>query len=511
MLRFNNLAEAWKFVSTKRGDQVALDFGDTQVSYRELDQESNRIAHWLLKGQVNPGNVVAIFNSKKKSSQAAMIACLKIGAIYVNLDIENPPERLGRIISQCKPKVVLFDEPLPDATRDLLNSDSRSIHDVSELHADGLGCGAVAINPRVTGSSIAYIMYTSGSTGKPKGVSITHDGLLSFISWGVSYFNVGPGDRFAQLSPMYFDNSVFDFYTALFSGACLVPVDKVLLKDPKRLIDYVENLRCTVWFSVPSLLVYLSSMRVMSAESLPSLRYMVFGGEGFPKSELKKLYSLMSDRVKFVNVYGPTEGTCICSAYLINDDDFIDMTSLAPLGALNINFDYVIVNEDMRPVESGQRGELCLHGPNISPGYFNDAQRTSECFVQHPEIKTHTARVYKTGDIVSESRGLLWFWGRKDYQIKHMGYRIELEEIESAFHSLSYIERAAVLYRRVRAQYGEIVAFVTISDDALKSAIDADLKNILPAYMLPSRLIFMSRLPVNANGKVDRVALLESL
>jgi len=306
------------------------------------------------------------------------------------------------------------------------------------------------------------------------------------------------------LSPLYFDNSVFDFYTALFSGACLVPISKETSKNPKSLVEAVDQQKCTVWFSVPSLLVYLLKMRVLSKSNMTSIGLIIFGGEGFPKGELKKLYELYADRASLVNVYGPTEGTCICSSYNIVDTDFEDMNKLAPLGVINPNFDYLIMNEHSTEVEAGEKGELCLIGPNVGLGYVNDKERTNNSFFQNPKVLSHREIIYKTGDLVYEKNGLLWFSGRVDNQIKHMGYRIELEEIESALNGLGYISQSAVLYIRVNVNYGKIIAFIATHENVDESTIKADLTDIIPEYMIPSVIEIHEELPKNANGKVDK-------
>ena len=351
-------------------------------------------------------------------------------------------------------------------------------------------------------------MFTSGSTGTPKGVTISHNNVLSFLRWSIKRYGITTKDRFAQVSPMYFDNSVFDFYTALFGGASLVPIKKELTKSPFELVKYIDQMKCTIWFSVPSLLVYLQTMKVINENTFKTIRVFTFGGEGFPKHKLKKLYNLYKKQAKFINVYGPTEGTCICSSYDISEKDFEDMNTLAPLGTINPNFKYMIVDETMQEVKHGGKGELCLIGPNLGLGYYNDLKKTSKSFIQNPLIKTHKDIIYKTGDIVFEKDSLLWFAGREDNQIKHMGYRIELEEIESALNGLKFVNQSAVFYKRLKENYGKIIAFIATEEKNInESKIKNDLQKFLPEYMLPNVIEIKIELPKNANGKVDKNAL----
>jgi D-alanine--poly(phosphoribitol) ligase subunit 1 len=349
-------------------------------------------------------------------------------------------------------------------------------------------------------------MFTSGSTGIPKGVAISHASVLNFIAWARGVFGIGPGDVVANANPIYFDNSVFDFYAALFSGACLAPIGKGELGDAAATVRRVEEANCTVWFSVPSLLIYLMTMKALRADTFRSVRTIVFGGEGYPKSELAKLFSLYGGRSELFNVYGPTECTCICSAYRISAEDFRDPEGLPPLGRIADNFSYLVLDGDAL-VRPGEIGELCLLGPQLGLGYYNDPERTAAAFVQNPLAPALPQKMYRTGDLVRDRDGILHFCGRKDNQIKHMGYRIELEEIEAAINRLGYVVQAAVIYQRVRDSFGHIIAYVATVEALDDSRLRDDLKQLLPAYMIPNRFVLSRELPRNANGKVDRARL----
>ena len=187
--------------------------------------------------------------------------------------------------------------------------------------------------------------------------------------------------------------------------------------------------------------------------------------------------------------------------------DFDDMGCLAPLGEINPNFDYLIIDEQLKKVSPGNKGELYLIGPNVALGYYNDKERTDSVFIQNPIRGTYKDIVYKTGDIVYEKNGLLYFAGRIDNQIKHMGYRIELEEVEVALNSLVDVNQSAVLYERVKENYGKIIAFVATEADITESNIKLALKNILPNYMIPNIIKIRAHLPRNKNGKIDKLNL----
>ena len=503
---YYNLADFFYETVSKNSQALALKYETHSLTYDDLNRQSNKIANYFISIGVKKFDVVGIFNTKETLGYACMLACLKVGAVYTNIDDSNPLVRIESIIDTCNPKLLIVDnnslENSPIQALVLLKKlifMQPSTFDFQDFSDKNLQS-----SKDIIGTTPAYIMFTSGSTGKPKGVTVSHANVLSLLGWSINRYEVTSNDIFAQISPMYFDNSVFDFYTALFSGASLVPIKRAIVKSPIELVNLVDSMRCTIWFSVPSLLVYLQTMRVLNEKTFQSVRIFTFGGEGFPKNELKKLFNIYGKQSKLINVYGPTEGTCICSSYDVVEKDFEDMTSLAPLGTINPNFDYVVVNEHMEKVGPGEKGELCLTGPNVSLGYYNDIDRTAQNFIQNPTITTHKDITYRSGDLVHERDGLLWFSGRIDNQIKHMGYRIELEEIESALNSIHDINESAVLYDRVKLNYGKIVAFVGTKNDVSESQLKNALHKLLPDYMIPSIINIKDQLPKNRNGKIDK-------
>jgi D-alanine--poly(phosphoribitol) ligase subunit 1 len=503
-----NLGRAFADTAMRNLAAPALRLADGDVSYGELEALASRLARWLISRAAGRDTLVALQNSKTLAGYAAMLACLRIGAAYTNLDVQNPPDRLLRILSICRPIFVLCDTPPAQSLTDAAAQAGVPVISLGDHTADFDATEATAFArlPAVTADDPAYIMFTSGSTGIPKGVAISHGSVLNFIAWVRSAFGIGPGDVVANVNPIYFDNSVFDFYGALFLGACLAPIGNGN-PDAAAMVRGVDDARCTIWFSVPSLLIYLMTLKALRADTFRSVRSIVFGGEGYPKSELSKLFDLYSGRSSLYNVYGPTECTCICSVYRISAEDLRDSTGLPPLGEIADNFSYLVLDGDAT-VTSGDIGELCLMGPQLALGYYNDPERTAVAFSHNPLARTLPQRMYRTGDLVRDLNGILHFVGRRDNQIKHMGYRIELEEIEDAINRLGYVVQAAVTYRRVRDSFGHIVAHIAANDEAVTEArLRDDLKAFLPSYMVPSRFVIASELPKSANGKVDRARL----
>lgn len=501
-----NLGQRFYQVVDTFPNKIALSYpAGRAYSFAEINLLSNQIARLLLQSGVEQGDVVAIFNDKSVYGYGFMLACIKCGFIYSNLDVTSPLIRLQRILDTCKPRFIYYDianselqasigQKFPEA----VESSITGLIDQLVLHSDE----NLEQTKEVLGSNPAYIMFTSGSTGFPKGAVMSHSNVLNFIEWGKETFSVTDEDIFTNANPIYFDNSVFDFYVSLFNGSTLVPLGHDLVKNAGQLVQAINQSACTIWFSVPSLLVYLLTTRALKPTDFPTVKRIAFGGEGFPKNKLKQLFEMLGDRVTLFNVYGPTECTCICSSYPITKIDFENMKELAPLGYLAPNFGYQIL-----PLDDNEPnfGELALIGPCVGLGYFSDPDRTKASFIEMDNFPYRQV-MYKTGDVVKrEGNGYLHFKGRIDNQIKHMGYRIELEEIEAAFSTLAYVNEVGVIYERLSPELGQIKAFIYPTEAAPDDSIVLNaIKNILPPYMIPRVIKRLPGLPKNSNGKVDR-------
>lgn len=482
---------------------------EEQVTYEELRTAVIGLANLLLSKNVKAGDVVAILNDKSWQSFALMFACLKIGAIYTNIDPASPNSRLDNILKTCQPKLVFYDLDVSH-----LDLEAYEIETIALCNIDikSLAKTELSVQPSVNGNSPAYIMFTSGSTGKPKGVTITNQNLLNFFYWIAATYKPQCGDVVSNINPIYFDNSVFDIYCALLSGATLAPIRTSLLSSPRLLKDRLEQAKCNIFFAVPSLYLYLQSLKLFNSSAFDSVRIFSFGGEAYPKANLKKLFDKYSESAQFINVYGPTEGTCICSSYQVSETDFTDMTTILPLGQLNPNFECLIVDEIGQIIEDDRVGELCLIGNNLSSGYYNNPIVTQNAFVQRCDHRSYHELMYKTGDLVHKDQlGCLHFNGRKDFQIKHMGYRIELEEIEHILSSCPYVCQVAVGYQITDNAGGQIIAFIVNTDDADLSMLEEFAIKNLVSYMRPSKFIYLPELIKNSNGKIDRKRMLDTL
>lgn len=509
MALHTNLGRAFEHVVQQHGQRCALHYpaSGERVSYTQLHALAQHLAGVLHARGLRRGQIVALLHDKSPASFALMLACLRLGLVYTNLDPGSPWERVRKILHTCQPALVAGGFAALPFQAELQAEGRATLHLRQFTLDDAVPAPAAPLPPlqQPDGGTPAYIMFTSGSTGAPKGAVMSHANVLWFLAWARERFAIVPGDVCSNVNPMYFDNSVFDFYATLWHGATLVPVSAEQVRDTRLVVRLLNEAGCSVWFSVPSMLVYLLITRALKPTDWPALRVVIFGGEGFPKTRLRQLYDLFGQRAVLENVYGPTECTCICSAHAVTAADFDDMQTLAPLGYLAHNFDYEILASDAGDPDVG---ELFLRGPQVGLGYYNEAQRSAGVFVQNPRHQLYADRGYRTGDLVRrDASGALHFRGRADFQVKHMGYRIELEEIEAALSSITGVMECAVIYRRNGSDTGQILAYAVLDAAADAALVPAALAALVPPYMLPRSVAVLEALPKNASGKIDRLAL----
>jgi len=501
----HNVPDLFRNIVETQRDQAALVWSEGNVvTFGELDRLSDKAALFLRQQGVRKGDRVCVRLDKCTLAYSLVIACLKSGATYFVVDPSNPSGRVAQILDKCMPSLVFSarESPLDISGHRVVTVDQEN--QLAALDYPDADDGPFEPETDIVGTDPAYIMFTSGSTGFPKGAVMSHANLLNFIQWANWEFSVKPDDVFTNLNPLFFDNSVFDFYASIMNGASLVPFDAATMKDPYRVLRRIDELRCTIYFSVPSLLIYFQTLKMITPSAFPHVRTVIFGGEGYPKTKLKDLFDCLSPRAELVNVYGPTECTCICSAYRVTDADFEDLSGYPPLGGPIPNFSFAILNERDQAAALGEVGDLCLGGPCVGLGYFDEPALTQEVFRQNPLNPLYYERTYRTGDLVCLSEdGKIHFVGRKDHQIKHQGYRIELGEIEHALCRIPGVNEAVALHS-TRDGVSLIIAVVASRDDLTPDVVRRGVARVVPAYMVPSLINVLEELPKNDNGKIDR-------
>lgn len=504
-----------EFLSHNAGERPQALFiqdGDHTVSYGAMDITTNRTARALKRLGLTRGDGVALFIPKTISFFEALIATLKADAYYVPLSPGSPEERNRSILSHSGSKfVICTEENITEAQRLLLN-----LPDVTLiLWSSNLGAedSARPLDYENSANDLVYVLYTSGSTGEPKGVKIKHSNVSNYVEWTTSYFGITPVDRLSNHPEPNFDLSVFDIYSAMKAGASLHLVPSGASLFPIKIVEFIQENRLTVWNSVPSLYTLILRAKALDGSRLSSLRALTFNGEVMPTATLIE-WMRACPNARFVNQYGPTETTCASLFYELREIP-TNPAAAIPIGVPVENTEAFALSENGSLVEEGEVGELHIGGAGVGGGYLNEPQKTRKAFIPKPDSLGGGSPIYRTGDLVAlRAEGGFHFVGRKDFQIKVRGYRVELGDVEAALSSLEYISTAAALgLPDPRSKAVRIVVFfvphrATETYDDVQ--IRADLRSLLPDYMLPQVFVPLEQMPLNSNGKVDRASLRES-
>ena len=502
-------------------EKIAVTDGRTALTFGELATTSDRLAHFLMTLGVSRGDRVAYFLKRSSECLSATVGILKTGAAYIPLDQKTPPERWRQIIDDAAPQVLLCDHHTLAETLDRLETlkipvsivclnpreDRFKSREKIYYREDIENATGLSSFPEGSLDDVAYILYTSGSTGSPKGVMVTHSNIKNYIDWATSYFHITAEDRILGTAPFYFDMSTFDIFCILASGATLYLATEEILLFPERLVRLIESNGVTLWKGISSLLMYMSRAGVVQPGRMPSLRTVIFAGEPLAAQYLANWMKNLPNS-SFFNGYGPTEATGVSLCYHV--DRIPELKKPIPIGQPCKGARVAVVGEDGFPVTPGEVGELCIAGPCLAKGYLNDPEKTQSRFTSPPPGCGLEDRVYWTGDLVRQTpEGDYVFVSRKDYQVKWMGYRIELAEIETNLSSHPQVRDVAVLLKPSGPEgLSELVAFIESEADCDLSELCKYLEKRVPSYMVPKRFIRVDSLPRNDRGKIDREEIL---
>jgi amino acid adenylation domain-containing protein len=497
-------------------EKLAVSVRDRGLTYRELEERSNQLAHFLRERGLKKGDRVGLYASKCPELVAAMFGILKAGGVYVPLDPQAPLERINYIIGNCGIKGLITSKErgsglnagsIPSVMFSVpVDGDPQSENQFGWSDLSRYPAGS-APELQATTTDLAYILYTSGSTGRPKGVMLTHQNALTFIEWCAEMFAVGSDDRVSNHAPLHFDLSVFDVYNSTKAGATLYMVPEEVTLFPANLAGFMEKNRITVWYSVPSALILLLLHGNLKPERVPELRIILFAGEVFPMKYLRQLADLLP-RVELYNLYGPTE-TNVCTYYKV-DRKRLKTQEKLPIGKACANTEVFAVDENDRMIGPGEVGELHVRGPSVTPGYWADPEKTAKMVLPNRFQPHFEEKMYRTGDLVTpDGEGDYLFLGRRDSQIKSRGYRIELGEIEAALVSHPSVKEAAAVAMPDEEIGNRIKAFVSLNNGDAISVIQLQqhCASRIPKYMIPEMIEFREALPKTSTGKVDRVGL----
>lgn len=482
-------------------DKVALADQHNSVTYVQYQEQAQKIGSFILRKAGNAQNLpIAVLIDRNINSIIAFLGVVYSGNFYVPVDMTMPRERIELIYSKLNPALII------DA-RDINEETSNSYNVKTIINTTDIDTSALQqVRNNMVDTDPLYAIFTSGSTGVPKGVLISHRSVIDLVEAFKITFDFSEYLVFGNQAPFDFDVSVKDIYNALKLGATIEVLPKKLFKMPKLLVQYLRERKVNTLIWAVSALRIVSDFKTLDTEEAPSLRYIMFSGEVMPVRALNYWMDHVSD-ARYVNLYGPTEITCNCTYYEI-DRRFRD-DELLPIGKSFVNSRVLLLNEKMQTItQPNQVGEICVAGTCLALGYWNDWERTQQVFVQNPAFPYYRSLIYKTGDMgYFDADGNIVFAARKDYQIKHMGHRIELGEVEACLNAIPLIAIACCLYDK-KAE--KIVCFYQAEKECKKEIVML-LSKKLPKYMWPNVYIHYDVMPMNKNGKIDRAALGKTL
>ncbi len=495
-------------------DRPALSVDGKTLSYRDLASMAAGFAVTL--DEVDATQQVGVIAYRTATAYAGILGILASGRTYVALNPKFPHERNQTIAEFAELKHIICDPEYLALEFDnyKANQDEPAFITIDDADLKksiaGIPCRVAAPiggqpfeMAALASEAPAYIMFTSGTTGKPKGVPITNDNVLAYVNNVLALAPLDEHDRFSQTFDLTFDLSVHDMFVCWAVGACLCVVPDRAVMAPAK---FIREQNLTVWFSVPSTIGFMHKLRTLKPNSFPTLRCSWFCGEALP-AQSARLWCEAAPNSFVENLYGPTEATIAFTNYRWRGDELDKSLAggYVPIGRPMGDLEAVIINDDNKLAPPGESGELHLGGNQLTPGYWQEPEKSALAFINQAFPEKTSSRWYRTGDLAKQNdEGNLEFIGRVDSQVKILGYRVELGEIERVVRLVCQSELvAAVAWPRVGASASGVVAFVCGTNLDVSTIINACEKS-LPPYMVPKMIYSIEQFPLNANGKIDR-------
>jgi amino acid adenylation domain-containing protein len=509
------LTHAVDRAARRHPETEAVRAGGVALTWCDLVRRANGLARTLRARGVERGDRVGIYMNKGLETPVALYGIMKAGAAYVPLDPFAPAARTALVVRDCGIRHLVTTETKLDQSGLLAEDTGQLAWLIGASARDGRAgvewaevLGEASDDEpgvRLTEQDLAYILYTSGSTGTPKGIMHTHRSGLSFAEWGAAAYGLIAQDRVSNHAPLHFDLSTFDFFSAAQAGATTIVIPEAITKLPGDLAKLMARERITVWYSVPFALIQLLERGGLTSVDLSSLRWILFAGEVFPTKHLRRLMEALP-HARFSNLFGPTE-TNVCTAYDL-PASLPETMDWIPIGRPCHNVEALIADESGDPVPEGTPGELLIRGGVVMRGYWGRADLNARAFCRRPAFGgTFDDLFYCTGDLVEAlPDGHLKYIGRKDRQIKTRGYRVELDEVESALLSLPSVEEAAA-FTVPDGQGSHLIEAAVTAKPGVALTPEAVLAHVagrLPAYAVPVAARVVPLFPRTSTGKIDR-------
>ncbi|MGC4900413.1 amino acid adenylation domain-containing protein, partial [Micromonospora echinospora] len=490
-------------------DAEAVTCGADRLTYRELDERSNRLARALVAAGVGPDALVALVLPRSVELVVGLLAVLKAGGAYVPVDPEYPAERIRFLLDDAAPVLVLTSSGVPSVVAD----PELPVLLVDAVALDGHSAASLAPDERLAPlhpDHLAYVIYTSGSTGRPKGVTVSHANVVRLLTATEQHFNFGPDDVWTLFHSYAFDFSVWELWGALTYGGRLVVVPYRVSRDPEEFLRLLIRERVTVLNQTPAAFAELMRAEAGSA-SAPAplfLRYVVFGGEALDLGRLRPWFARHPEFPVLVNMYGITETTVHVTCLRVDPELATAAGTRSLIGGGLADLTVRVLDAALRPVPPGVPGELYVGGRGLARGYLNRPGLTAGRFVADPFAEPGD-RLYRSGDLGRwTADGVLEYLGRADEQVKVRGFRIELGEIEAVLAEHPQVSRAVVVARREDEVDQRLVGYVVPVDvEPDPAALRSHLVARLPEHMVPAAFVSLPEFPLTAHGKLDRRAL----
>lgn len=480
--------------------------GATRLTYRELNERANQLAHFLRSRGISPEQPIALYLDRTPLMVVAILAVLKSGAPYVPIDLSYPKDRAQFMLEDTAAKILITEHRL----KAVAPSSSAEVVILDGTH--GQFADQPATNPltNTTDENAAYIIYTSGSTGKPKGVVVTHRNVTRLLDQTAHWYGFNSQDVWPLFHSYAFDVSVWELWGSLLNGGRLVVVPYMVTRSPAEFYQLLADEKITVLNQTPSAFRQLIWAEVHSPKKLElSLRYVVCAGEALELQSLKPWFDLHGDeKPQIVNMYGITETTVHSTFRIIRKVD-LESGVGSVIGVPIPDLQIYLVDEDLKPVPKGTPGEICVGGAGVARGYLNRPDLNAKRFLLDPFSDDPQARMYRSGDLAQYgASGELEYLGRMDHQVKIRGFRVELGEIESALNRHASVQESVVIARDSSVGDKRLVAYLVPRFGTIDiSELRKYLGKTLPEYMVPAQYVSLPRLPLTTNGKVDRRAL----
>jgi amino acid adenylation domain-containing protein len=483
----------------KTPNSIAASFNGRLIDYKDLNQQANKLAHYLCQQGIKSGQLIGISLERSLEMLICILGILKSGGAYLPLDPNYPTERISYMLNDSQSDLLLMDQ---ESIKRKPNQFQGRIIEISRiLQSKNLSDK----NPKIDikPSSLAYVIYTSGTTGKPKGVAISHRAICNHMVWMQKEYTFNTTDIFLQKTPFSFDASVWEFFMPLLVGAKLVIAPKDVHASPGQMVQLIKDHSVSVLQLVPSMLKALVS--IDGFDSCKSLKHVFCGGEVLLPKTIDTFFRRNPSETKLHNLYGPTEATIDAITLTCTPKD--GKSTVSRIGKPIMNTKNYVLDNEMQIVPIGISGELYISGDGLACGYLNNPEMTKQKFIANPFSNKKNDRLYKTGDLVKwHSDGNIEYLGRRDSQVKIRGFRIEINEIEAYLEKIPTIRQCLVIPDRNPDGSMSLSAYLVLEKNSQLSAKDIrlSLKKSIPEYMIPNRFFVVDKLLATPSGKVDR-------